>query len=85
LPILLVRGGLRSPLGPEHRDEFARISAHAAIRIVENAGHLVAREAPVELAKLIAEFVDRLEARSDTKSADCLLHPADCPPPRGKR
>lgn len=59
LPILLVCGGARSPIDQKARDDFATLCPHADIKIIEDAGHLVARDAPLELAALIAGFAKR--------------------------
>ena len=62
LPVLLACGGNKSPLDEAGRTEFARICPHADIRVIDNASHLVARDAPRELALLIAKFAKRVRA-----------------------
>lgn len=62
LPILLVCGGARSPIDQKARDAFAKLCPHAEIKVIEDAGHLVARDAPLELATLIAGFARRITA-----------------------
>lgn len=56
LPILLVSGGARSPIGEKGRGDFAALVPHAKIAIIERASHLVARDAPDRLAELIVDF-----------------------------
>ena len=63
LPILLVCGGIRSPVGEEGRARFSELCPNAEIEVLANAGHLVARDAPQELAALISDFADRFSAR----------------------
>jgi len=55
LPILLVRGGPTSPISDAEVDRLR--AAHPAITMsrVPAAGHLVARDAPGELARIIAD------------------------------
>lgn len=64
LPILLVCGG-GSPLGAAERARFAALAPRTRIELIDYAGHLVARDAPAELARLIADFSesDAVEAR----------------------
>jgi len=62
LPILLVCGGAASPMDQKARDAFAKLCPHADIKIVEDAGHLVARDAPLELAEIIADFARQVTA-----------------------
>lgn len=62
LPILLVCGGARSPIDQKARDAFAKLCPYAKIKVIEDAGHLVARDAPLELAVIIAEFARRITA-----------------------
>lgn len=56
LPILLVCGGGRSAIDDDARTRFSALAPHAVIRTIEQASHLVARDAPTELAAMIAEF-----------------------------
>ncbi|MFD6399029.1 alpha/beta fold hydrolase [Nocardia sp. NPDC060249] len=53
VPMLLVRGG-RSPLTDAEVDRF-RADRRVAVTCVPDAGHLVAREAPDELARIVSE------------------------------
>lgn len=54
LPVLLVRGGFRSPILDEEADRFRRLMPHAAVIRIAEAGHLIAREQPTALAEAIA-------------------------------
>lgn len=56
LPVLLVRGGRRSPLHDDDVERFARLATHGMTASIPGAGHLVARDAPASLARLIAAF-----------------------------
>jgi pimeloyl-ACP methyl ester carboxylesterase len=56
LPVLLVCGGANSPMGETGRSEFAALLPHARIQIIDSAGHLVARDAPRDLAEAIITF-----------------------------
>jgi pimeloyl-ACP methyl ester carboxylesterase len=58
IPTLLVRGGLASPLVDGDIERFRALVPHAATLTVPNAGHLVARDAPNDLARLILNFLD---------------------------
>jgi pimeloyl-ACP methyl ester carboxylesterase len=60
LPVLLVCGGVKTPLDETGRSAFAELCRHADIQIIDHASHLVARDAPGELASLIAEFARRV-------------------------
>lgn len=57
LPILLVRGGRRSPLHDDDVERFARLATHGMTASIPEAGHLVARDAPASLARLIAALL----------------------------
>jgi pimeloyl-ACP methyl ester carboxylesterase len=57
VPILLVRGGPSSPLGDSEVERFRATNPAVAVTRVPNAGHLVARDAPDELAPIIANQV----------------------------
>ena len=63
VPILFVGAGERSPIDPPARDEFSAMCPHANIKSIDHASHLVARDAPSELALLIIEFVESAIAR----------------------
>jgi pimeloyl-ACP methyl ester carboxylesterase len=54
LPILLVRGGPTSPLADPEVDRFRAANPAVAVTRVPSAGHLIARDAPDELARIIA-------------------------------
>jgi pimeloyl-ACP methyl ester carboxylesterase len=55
LPILLVRGGPTSPLADPEVDRFRATKPDVAVARITEAGHLVARDAPDQLAQLIAD------------------------------
>ena len=57
LPILLVRGGPTSPLGDPEVDRFRAANPAVAVTRVPEAGHLVARDAPEALARIIGDQV----------------------------
>jgi pimeloyl-ACP methyl ester carboxylesterase len=54
VPILLVRGGPSSPLGDPEVERFRAANPAVTVTRVPSAGHLVARDAPDELARIIA-------------------------------
>lgn len=56
LPILYVSAGARSPLGEDGRIQMRKLAPHAAIEVIPEASHLVARDAPAKLANLISDF-----------------------------
>lgn len=53
LPILLVRAG-RSPVGDADVDRFRAANRHVTVVDFPDAGHLVARDMPMELARVVA-------------------------------
>ncbi|WP_431899569.1 alpha/beta fold hydrolase [Nonomuraea sp. bgisy101] len=55
LPILLVRGGPRSPLIDAEVERFRAANPAVTVSQVPAAGHLVARDAPDELARIVAD------------------------------
>jgi pimeloyl-ACP methyl ester carboxylesterase len=60
VPLLLVRGMLaQSVVDDEDEAELLRRLPHAEVVRVHNAGHSVQGDTPVELAAMIADFVDR--------------------------
>lgn len=65
LPILLICAGQRSPLGEGGRARFRVLAPAALIEIIPEAGHLIARDAPLALAQMIADFAlsDAVQAR----------------------
>jgi pimeloyl-ACP methyl ester carboxylesterase len=82
LPVLAIRGGSRSALTDEDEDRFLELVPHAAFIPVAGAGHLVARDKPAELAKVIADFLSQDSVRDRriglflTQSrADAIAHP----------
>ena len=58
MPILLVRGA-RSPIGDDEVDRLRAVSQRVTFTTVAGAGHLVARDAPAELASIIADCSSR--------------------------
>jgi len=59
VPVMLVRGMLpQSVVSDDDEAELVRRQPDARIEHVENAGHSVQGDAPIELAALIADFVD---------------------------
>jgi len=65
-PILLVRGGPSSPLTDAEVDRFRAVNPAVTVARVPGAGHLVARDAPVELASIVG---DRASTWLATKTA----------------
>ncbi|MDO8423640.1 MAG: alpha/beta hydrolase [Parvibaculum sp.] len=65
IPVLLVRSGKGSAITDEEVARLSMLVPQLQTTIVENAGHLIARDAPTELAELIAEFMqsDKVRAR----------------------
>ena len=58
LPILLVLGGDSTVVRPENVEEFRRRQPDATVVTVAGAGHSVQGDKPLELAELIAKFVE---------------------------
>lgn len=56
LPILVIRAGERTGTADTDADRFLALAPHAQIVSVAGAGHLIAKEKPVELAVLLSEF-----------------------------
>ncbi|MEV4151990.1 alpha/beta hydrolase family protein [Nocardia salmonicida] len=56
LPILLVRAG-RSPLSPADVDRFRAANPRITVTELSDVGHLVAQEAPAELARILSACV----------------------------
>lgn len=57
VPMMLVRGGLSGVVGDEDVAELLRRQPDARVVVVEGAGHSVQGDRPVELARLIEEFL----------------------------
>lgn len=64
LPVLLIRGGRHSALHDDDVERFARLATHGMTASIPEAGHLVARDAPTSLARLIASLLVEPRARS---------------------
>ncbi|WP_261300379.1 alpha/beta fold hydrolase [Sphingomonas alpina] len=82
MPVLMIRAGLHSPLSDEDAYRFLKLVPHATIATIAGAGHLVARDKPLELAQAIGDFLlqdavrDRRIGLFLTHSgADTLCHP----------
>jgi pimeloyl-ACP methyl ester carboxylesterase len=58
VPLLLVRGGDSPVVGDEDVAELRRRRPDGRVVVVEHAGHSVQGDQPLELARLVAEFVD---------------------------
>jgi pimeloyl-ACP methyl ester carboxylesterase len=59
VPVLLVRGMLKqSVVDDADEDEFRKRVANQRVERIDNAGHSVQGDTPLELAALIADFVD---------------------------
>ncbi|MBA2743205.1 MAG: alpha/beta hydrolase [Chthoniobacterales bacterium] len=56
LPILAVRADERAGITDSDAARFLELAPHAQIASVAGAGHLIAKEKPVELAALLSEF-----------------------------
>lgn len=56
MPILLVRAGRQSPLSDADVDLLGTANRRVTVTSVPDAGHLVARDAPVELARIVAAY-----------------------------
>ncbi|MFF4173537.1 alpha/beta fold hydrolase [Streptomyces sp. NPDC001744] len=53
LPVLLVHGDHGSSLTDEDIEQLLRLAPHATVRPVQGAGHLIARDQPVALARTV--------------------------------
>lgn len=70
LPILLVRGGRRSPLRDADVDRLRTAHGRVTVARVPAAGHLVARDAPAELARIVsAQATAWLAAGTTTRAS----------------
>ncbi|GAB2638516.1 alpha/beta fold hydrolase [Nocardia goodfellowii] len=68
LPILLVRAGRQTPLGDTDVDRFRAANHRVTVTCVPEAGHLVARDAPAELARLVVDHARLWLATDDAVS-----------------
>lgn len=57
VPLLLVRGGLSQVVGDEDVEELKRRQPSARVEVVEGAGHSIQGDQPVELARLLDDFL----------------------------
>src|SRR4029077_18278472 len=58
-PMLLVRGGLSGVVGDEDVAELQRRQPSAKVVVVEGAGHSVQGDKPLELARLLEDFLSK--------------------------
>ena len=58
MPLLLLRGSLSGVVGDEDVEELRRRRPDARVEVVEGAGHSIQGDRPVELARLLEEFVN---------------------------
>jgi pimeloyl-ACP methyl ester carboxylesterase len=79
LPVLAVRAGERTGYSDDDADRFARLVPHAAIATVAGAGHLVAKDKPVELAALLAGFLQSDAIRDWPKNGANAADPRTFP------
>lgn len=68
LPIQFVGGGEKSPIDDEARAVFAALCPHARIDLIEHASHLVARDAPSELAQYIMDFAEQVDLAAEIQA-----------------
>ena len=57
MPFLLVRGGLSGVVGDEDVEELRRRQPSARVVVVEGAGHSIQGDRPVQLARVLEEFL----------------------------
>jgi pimeloyl-ACP methyl ester carboxylesterase len=57
VPLMLVRGGNSKFVHDDDVERMRREAKHARIEVIEGAGHSVQSDRPVELARLIEDFV----------------------------
>jgi len=72
LPFLLVHGDTGSSLTAEDIDRLTGLAPHAEVRLVPGAGHLIARDHPIALARALVEVAAEWSpARSAITSTWC--------------
>jgi pimeloyl-ACP methyl ester carboxylesterase len=81
LPVLAIRAGERTGYSDDDADRFAKLMPHAAIATVAGAGHLVARDTPIELAALLAGFLQSDGVRDRQAWGSAPAQPAQAPRP----
>src|SRR5271166_3356537 len=79
LPTLLVRGGNHSPLTDVDVNRFMTLASCARVSVIEGAGHLIAQDAPAELAGQIEDQLSNPEVRR--RRIGRLLAPMEGAPP----
>ena len=57
MPLLLVRGGLSPVVDDDDVAELLRRRPDAEVIVVDNAGHSIQGDRPVELARILTEFL----------------------------
>jgi pimeloyl-ACP methyl ester carboxylesterase len=57
LPVTLVRGGANSAVTDADAGRLLELVPHATVATISSAGHLIARDAPIELATEVIAFV----------------------------
>ncbi|WP_170181756.1 alpha/beta fold hydrolase [Phreatobacter stygius] len=67
LPILAIRAGASAGIRDSDADRFLELAPQAQVASVAGAGHLIARDKPVELAALLADF-QRSDAVRDRRT-----------------
>ncbi len=65
VPILLVRSGRRSPLSDADADRLCAANHRVIVTRVPGAGHLVARDAPAELSRILSAHATQWLATDD--------------------
>ena len=85
MPILLVRAGVQSPVGDADALRLSEANRRVAVVQVPEAGHLVARDAPEALARIVSAHTTQWLATDDlvrqafdlqrTLGAEQLAHP----------
>jgi pimeloyl-ACP methyl ester carboxylesterase len=66
-PTMLVWGKADRLVAPVYADEFASRIRDSRVELIENAGHLPMLETPLELGRLITDFISRAEAGQGTR------------------
>lgn len=69
LPILAVRAGGRTGIADTDADRFLQLAPHAGIVSIADAGHLIAKERPVELAAHLLDFLQSDAVRARRRSS----------------
>jgi len=82
LPVLVIRAGSGGAVREQDQDRFLELVPDAAFTSIAGAGHLVARDKPLELAKVIGDFLLQDSVRDRRiglflarSGADAIPHP----------